>query len=267
MKHFTAAALLIAPCLPLCADPPFLPGDRLIYDLHWGFIRVGTAELVFREAALEPGGPPLLHAVFTARTQGIADTLFKVRDRIETWMEPGTNRPLLYRKKQREGKTKRDIEVCFDWDALTATHTRNGRTEAPVAISPGTQDPLSLVVAIAGSRFAEGSARALAATDGKRHVQIEIIRGQDRKIATRAGHFDAQHMEVATRELQGVFEKSPDASIELWLSRGPPSFPLKMKSEVVVGSFHGELREGVILGRRIGPDQTGAHRGTYRRRR
>ncbi|MDP4611777.1 MAG: DUF3108 domain-containing protein [Opitutales bacterium] len=239
---FSFCCLLFALSLPLQAELPFSAGDRFTYDLHWSFIKVGKAELNFAESTLPTVDQPLILASFTVRTSGIADKLFKVRDKIETWIEPSTGRPLLYKKEQREGKTERDIEVVFDWESMTASYTKNGETYDPLPITLETRDPLSLIVAIAGTKFTKDKTHSLAATDGKRLVSIDILRKKDRKLKLEAGKFTAQHFEVATNELQGVFEKSPDASIELWLSQDTPALPLKMKSEVAVGSFYGILR-------------------------
>jgi hypothetical protein len=54
--RLTASILLLAACRPVRGETPFAPGDRLAYDLHWSFIRVGAAELSFHEAALEQNG-------------------------------------------------------------------------------------------------------------------------------------------------------------------------------------------------------------------
>jgi hypothetical protein len=254
-KCILLVALLLTSALPSIASSMsrFQEGDCFTYDLYWSHIRVGRAELSFNYESLEQGQPELLHAVFTIRTRGIADRIFKVRDRIESWIDPLTGRPIFYKKKQREGKTKRDIEVCFNWDSMTAIYTRNGKVNDPITITKDTFDPLSLITEITRASFVEFETRSQATTDGKKLVYIDATRKSDKRLKIKAGKFDAQQIEVATNELQGVFEKSPDASIELWLSQHKPAIPLKMRSEVSVGSFYGELREAIYQGKRIGP--------------
>jgi len=235
----------------LAADG-FGAGDSFHYDLHWSMIKVGKAELSFAEEPLEPGGPELLHAVFTVRTHGLADKLFKVRDRIESWIDPETGRPVFYKKKQHEGSTKRNIEIRFDWDALTATYVNDGDVHEPIEITEDTFDPLSLIVFLAQQDFTDKTALSQAVTDGKKLVYIDAdVQGRE-SIKTKAGKFETRLLDVATKELRGVFEKSPDASIEVWLSTDQPAIPLKMKSEVAVGSFHGQLRKASYQGRDVG---------------
>ena len=230
----------------------FQAGDRFVYDLYWNFIKVGRAELSFSLST--PENPPEDHllASFSVQTSGIADKLFKVRDHIESWIDPETGRPSLYKKKQREGKTERDIELTFDWDNLTAIYTRNGQTSAPLPITENTFDPLALITRLTQNDFIQNREFEQATTDGKEIVYIRASLEESKKIKIKAGRFESHRIEVATNELEGVFEKSPDASIEIWLSTHSPSIPLKMKSEVAVGSFYGELRSGIYQGRPIG---------------
>jgi hypothetical protein len=46
----------------------------------------------------------------------------------------------------------------------------------------------------------------------------------------------------------GVFEKSPDAKLQLWVSADYRRLPVKLKSKVIVGSFTGELQSMVGTG-------------------
>lgn len=239
------------PAFTQTTDSHFQDGDRFEYDLYWSFIKVGKAELSFESTPFGQSPTEHLLATFTVNTSGIADKLFKVRDRIESWIDPSTGLPSFYKKKQREGKTKRDIEISFDWANLAATYTRNGETELPLEIIEKTYDPLSLLTAIAKHDFATAPEFNQATTDGKKLFQIQAAREKTKTIKVKAGTFTAHEVDVATKELEGVFEKSPDASIQLWLSQDTPAIPLKMKSEVAVGSFYGELRKGIFQGNPI----------------
>ena len=155
----------------------------------------------------------------------------------------GYGTPGLLQKETARGKDQGDIELHFDWDEMVASYFRDGTERDPIELNERTYDPLSLILAISATAFADGKSHAFATSDGKEVVEIEVTHKRDRRIKTRAGRFETHHLDVATKELEGFFEKSPDASIELWLSKDAPTVPLKMKSEVVVGSFHGQLIE------------------------
>ena len=56
-----------------------------------------------------------------------------------------------------------------------------------------------------------------------------------------AGTFDTFLIEPDLSHVGGVFEKSPDAKIQLWVSADSRRLPVRLKSKVIVGSFSGEL--------------------------
>jgi len=221
--------------------------EHLIYSLHWGLISVGEAELKTGTKALPSGGAPVPYSEFVVRTSGVADKLFKVRTKIEAWSDPESGQPLLYMKEQREGKTERDIELYFDWEANTVEYWRNGERREPLPIPEAAVDPLSLLLILRASAHESDEPSLYTATDGKRIVQIGINPVGEKTVRTGRGRVAAQKYSVSTRELEGVFEKSPDASIELWFSNDDRRYPVRMESEVIVGSFHGTLQsvEGV----------------------
>jgi hypothetical protein len=232
--------------------PQFQAGDVFVYDLYWSFLKVGEARLAFSTATIVGSELEALKADFTVRTWGLADTLFKVRDHIQSWIDPSNGRSIHYKKKQHEGRTRRDIEVDFDWTQHTATYRDHGHARDAISIHPDTMDPLALITALARHSFADSPQFSQATTDGKKLVVIDAwLQQQHASLKTKAGRLDAYSVEVSTKTLRGVFEKSPDARIEIWFSHDQPAIPLKLKSKVSVGSFHGELREGCYQGQAI----------------
>jgi hypothetical protein len=78
-------------------------------------------------------------------------------------------------------------------------------------------------------------------SDGKKMVigRARVI-GKE-KIEVPAGTFDTLVIEPDLRDVGGVFEKSPDAQIRLWLTDDAHRIPVRVESKVVVGYFVGEL--------------------------
>ena len=113
LLHTILLAAAFWPTSKASAELPFQPGDRFAYSLHWSLIKVGEAVLEFDQAPLEPGGEDYLYVLLTVETSGIADKLFKVRDKIESWVDMDTGRPVFYKKKQREGKTKETLSFTL----------------------------------------------------------------------------------------------------------------------------------------------------------
>ena len=69
------------------------------------------------------------------------DLFYKVRDRIDAYTDLEMTHSVLYKKKQREGKYKKDVIVYFDWDKEEASYAIPGKVMKPIAILPGSFDP------------------------------------------------------------------------------------------------------------------------------
>jgi hypothetical protein len=219
---------------------PFDSGERLTLALKWTIIPAGTAvlEVLPREHMV---GSDVYHFVLTARSNAFVDSLYMVRDRVDAWSDTALNRSLLYRKKQHEGNTRRDITVSFDWDANTAQYVDRGDARAPIAISGGTFDPLSIFYWSRSVDLAVGDLIRRPVTDGKKHVMgvARVVRRET--VTVPAGTFDTFLIEPDLAHVGGVFEKSPEASIQLWMSADDRRLPVRLRSKVIVGSFSGEL--------------------------
>ncbi len=219
---------------------PFEPGERLTFALKWTIIPAGTAvlDVLPRE---HMAGSDVYHFALTARSNTFVDSLYRVRDRVDAWSDTKLSRSLLYRKKQHEGNTHRDITVSFDWAAKTAQYVNRGDARPPIRISEGTFDPLSVFYWSRSVAFEVGHRIRRPVTDGKKQVTgvARVVRRET--ITVPAGTFDTFLIEPDLEHVGGVFEKSPDASIQLWLSADDRRLPVRLRSKVLVGSFTGEL--------------------------
>jgi hypothetical protein len=216
-------------------------GEQLVYEIRW--MRIPAGEAVLEAATPERcGSQAARHFIMTVRTNAFVDTFYKVRSRIETWTDPGLSRSLRYRKQQREGTHRpRDEQVDFDWQNRLATYSNRGRSRPPVSLQPGTVDPLAALYFTRRAPLAPGTQIERPVTDGKKMVigRARVIGKETIQVA--AGVFDTVVIEPDLRDVGGVFEKSPEASIRLWLSDDAQRIPLRVQSKVVVGYFVGEL--------------------------
>ena len=177
----------------------------------------------------------------TARTNSFVDNFYKVRDRIDAYADMGMNRSLFYKKKQREGRSKKDIEVTFDWSKMQAQYSNFGKKRTPISIKPGTFDPLSAFYFTRLFDWENEKEIRRPVTDGKKNIigKARLIKRET--IQTPSGSFDAYLYEPDIEYIGGVFEKSPDAKIRLWVTADERRIPVRLESKVIVGSFVAEL--------------------------
>lgn len=219
---------------------PFAPGEKLTFQLSWSFIPAGEAVLEVKPTKTV-NGTQAYHFVLTARSNAFVDVFYKVRDRIDAYADLSMTRSLLYKKQQHEGNTRRDVVVNFNWESQTADYFNFSKMEKSISIMPGSFDPLSVFFY---SRLIDLEVDKIITnpvSDGKKCVigKAKIVKKE--KISLASGTHEAYLLEPELKHIGGVFEKSEDAKIQLWVSADSRRLPLKIKSKVVVGSFVGEL--------------------------
>lgn len=241
------AGLLSVPFLsraeeaPSDKKPAFKTGEKLEYTLGWQFITAGYATLeVLPDEELD--GVKMRSFRMTARTRKMVDHLFKVRDTLSSLTDYEVTRSMGFTKIQREGKTKRDVTVDFDWKNLKAHYFEaRGGSSKTIGILENTLDPLSAFYFVRNQRLKVGTVIKGPMTDGKRCKQTRIEVMERKTIKVNGKKHDCFRLKPDTADVGGVFEKEKDAKTEIWCTADHRHIPVLMKSKVAVGSFRAEL--------------------------
>ncbi len=214
-----------------------LQGETLEFRVRWGVIPAATASL-----AVLPAGEGTVKLRAVARTLAYIDTVFPVRDEIESTLRLAGPSALRYRKVAKEGwgKTRED-EILFDAAAGVARAFRDGEPRKSLLVPPGIQDPLSCFYAYRTLDLPGDEEARLDVTDGKRLITGTVAVLRRETVETPAGRFSTVLVEPRLEGIGGVFKKSPGARILIWLTDDGWRRPVKLQSEVSVGSFTAEL--------------------------
>ncbi|MBN2567891.1 MAG: DUF3108 domain-containing protein [Deltaproteobacteria bacterium] len=220
-------------------DKPFSPGEKLVFIVTWSSMPVGQSVLeVMPNTSVN--GLEAQHFVMTARTNSFADIFYKVRDRMEGFTDKGMTRSLMYRKSGK-GKSRRNVVVAFDWEARMARYFNNGEKHASVKIMPGSFDPLSVFFAFRFSDLEISKEIAIPVSDGKKTVTGRAIVLEREVIDVQGHYYDTFLVQVDMNDVDGVFKKSKDASLYIWVTADDRRIPVRIKSSVIVGSFNADL--------------------------
>ena len=222
----------------------FIPNEKLVFELRWAFITVGTATLeVLPMQTIN--GQPAYHFALTAKSNAFLDSFYKVRDRIDAFADGGLTHSVHYLKKQREGHTIRDIEVRFDWENLKTRFLKTEKGGGEDKLTPvmaGSFDPLSAFYFVRGTeKVAAGTLIERPITDGNKNVTGRVTVVKRETIRVKGTEYDTFLVEPDLKEVGGVFEKSKDARIQIWVTADHRRIPVRLKSKVIVGSFVGDL--------------------------
>ncbi len=218
---------------------PFKPGEKLHFKVRWGFIRAGEVTLQILPIE-EVNGEKVLHFLMSARTTSLVDVFYKVRDTYESLTDMGMNHAIHYTKKK-EGQKKKEVIVRFDWEKMETQYISTGEDWKPVPLISGSFDPLSVFYAFRTHDLVVGKELLVPVSDGKTCVMglAKVLKRE--RIKIKMGEYDAFLIEPDMKDIGGVFEKSDDAKIKVWVTADDKKIPLRFKSKVIVGSFVAEL--------------------------
>ena len=218
---------------------PFEPGEKLHFEVWWGIIRAGEATLQVLPME-EVNGEKIFSFFMSARTTSFVDIFYKVRDTYESLTDIGMNHAIHYRKKK-EGHRKKEVIVRFDWEKKETQYVRTGEDWRPVPLISGSFDPLSVFYAFRTHDLEVGKELLVPVSDGKKCVMglAKVLKRE--RITVKMGEYDAYLIEPDMKDIGGVFEKSDDAKIKVWVTADDKKIPLRFKSKVIVGSFVAEL--------------------------
>jgi hypothetical protein len=218
---------------------PFYPGEKLTFQVSWLSIPAGEAilEILPFETI---NGVSSFHFLMTARTYEAIDFIYKIRDRMDSYADEDMTRSLLY-KQHRDGKRKKSVTVRFDWEKKEAQYANYEAKNPPIPILPGSFDPLSVFYSFRLMPLKEAMELQASVTDGKKCVlgKAKVIKRET--IQVREVSYDTFLVEPDLEHIGGVFEKSKNAKLMVWVTADEARIPVKVKSEVIVGSFVAEL--------------------------
>jgi hypothetical protein len=244
MRVLILVGCLIVSGFGTCLDAaekkiPFHPGEKLTFQVKWLFIPAAEAVLEIMPIEMV-NGIRSFHFSLTMKTYEVVDLIYKVRDRLDAYTDEAITRSLLY-KERAEGKNKKNVTITFHWDRLEAQYSNFDETNQPIPIQPGSFDLLSVYYAFRLMDLKEGVELRAPVTDGKKCVigKAKVVKRE--KIEVRGVLYDTFLVEPSMEHIKGVFEKTKNAKLQLWVTADEARIPVRAKSEVVVGSFVAEL--------------------------
>ena len=228
----------------------FFPGEKLKFKLKWGIFPAGEA--VLEVLPIETiNGIKSFHFVMQAKSNSFIDKIYKYRSRIDAYADLRMTRSLKYLKKTEAGKAFKEVNVQFDWEKKEAYYFRTKTKTGPnpttkyrkrlTPLLPGSFDPLSVFYYTRLLNISQNRPIERPVTDGKKCVMAsaQIIKRENIKLNGKS--YDAYLVQPDLKHVEGVFSKSKNAKIHIWVTADKRRIPLKIKSKVVVGSFTGEL--------------------------
>jgi len=210
----------------------FAVGERLTFEISVGLIKAGTATMSILDTQWVRGRP-CYHIVTTAESNKILSAIYKVNDRIESFVDVDGLFPWKFEKHIREGKYRADQYVVYDHPNQRVI-TKNDT----VAVQPFIQGILSSFYYVRTQDLKVGKSFDIDNYGDGKIYPIKIhVHAKDR-VKVPAGTFDCIVVEPVLRE-KGIFNQK--GRMAVWLTNDDRRLPVLMKSKILVGSVNAKL--------------------------
>jgi len=216
-----------------CESKKLYVPERLVYNVSWKFIKVGygTLEVI---GLTEFNGIKAYHIHSTARSNSFFDNFFKVRDNNDSYIDATYFRSLCFKQQIREGRYKRDKSIVFDHSNMTATNHKNEIFQIP----ENALDVLAALYWIREQNLAVGMSFHIPVNSGKKSFNMEVRVTGKEKIKINGKKYSTLIVEPMLQDA-GIFLSK--GYLKIWMTDDDAHIPVKMQSEIAVGSIAAEL--------------------------
>lgn len=215
----------------------FSGGEYLRFDVHFGFVTAGEAVMKVTDTIHQSGRP--VHRIdFTLESKPFFDFFFKVRDKYVTLIDREGMFPWRFEQHIREGSFARDFTAEFDQYQHVAI-TSGGRYRTP----PYVQDMMSAFYfarTIDFRGFRPGQKVHLQNFYKDSTYNLDVKYKGIQVIETGAGKFRCIIIEPLAQE-GGLFKS--EGKILIWMTDDDRRIPVKVSTEIKIGSVESELAE------------------------
>jgi Protein of unknown function (DUF3108) len=213
----------------------FGPGEKMVFSLGYGVIDAGDA-VVEIVGLTEYQGQSCFHIQSKANSNRFFSSIFKVRDKIISYMDVDELYSRYFYKRLREGDYRKSVEISFDHENEIARYS-DGNT---YPIGFGVQDVLSAGYYVRTQELIVGEDFEVLAHSSRKTYDLKVhVRGKE-TITVEAGTFDCFVLEPIMQG-EGLFKH--EGKLTIYLSDDEYRIPVLVKTKVPVGAIQVELKE------------------------
>jgi hypothetical protein len=233
------AALLVSGVTLRAEEPPaptrpFEVGEKLTYQIYWGPFVVGRATL--EVAGIEQvDGHDCYHLIAEARTSGLANSMYPVKTRTESWMDVEGLFTRKFKQDRSEGSHRRQDQTQYHYQQGKAVTTNflTGK-QRPHAINGHVQDVISSVYYMRAQPLSLKTEYTFTVNASQDNFKVTVRPDQRKQMNLRpVGTVNALRMEPdPTLKIVA----SNNGRMWFWVSDDERRLPLLVTSTMKIGS-------------------------------
>lgn len=218
------------------------PGEKLVYaaSYNMGGLMTQLAQLTLETETVNTSKSTLLHLSCQAETYSKWDTFFKIRDLYESYVNPLTLKPSLYKRAIFEGKYTKNEKYIFKNDGKTVMSTVSKKNQPEVKktfnISPATSDAVTTIYKLRNvdfSKYKPGQIKNFSVVFDEKEVSVAAkYLGKETINVKALGNISCYKIAIGAKTK--VF-KGTDKNI-IWLTADTKRVPVLIQFSIPVGT-------------------------------
>lgn len=216
-------------------------GEKFVYYIRWFGIPVGNASMAIPEIT-ELNGRKVYHLKAEVETSKWFSMIFKMRDRLDSYIDVEGLYPLKFVRYQREGGYKAEEIMEYDHINRVATYrSLINKSVKTMEIPVGVQDMLSCLYWIRLQEVKPGSSIFVDVNADEKNWKLEVkVLGSERIEMLNLGVFDAFLVEPIAQFRGAILRKG---KMWVWVSADERRIPLILKAQTPFGPIVTYLHE------------------------
>jgi hypothetical protein len=212
---------------------PFKVGERLTYTLQFNIIKMGRGYLSV-ESIDNISGVQSYHIKFQANTHKFADRIFRVRDKIDIWLNKTDLATLKINKEINEGNYHKNYYTLIDYNNSIVITNKD-----TININGAVRDPYSLLYYFRTIPLEVGQILDFTTFDNKKLTGFQVIVDDKQTLETPAGKFPCVIVKPF-REGKTLLKNEGD--MKIWFSDDELRLPVQIQIKLKYGSMLLQLR-------------------------
>lgn len=217
------------------APVPFAVGERLTFQIRFGFLQAGVATMEVR-GVVDCDGSKCYHITSEARSTKPFSLFFEVKDQVSSYMDVARLHTRRYEKDLKEGNYARKEVVVFDQANHTATYPDSSVVPVPADV----QDVLTSLYFLRTREIRVGQTLLIENHADRKNYPLEVRVIRTESVSVPAGEFECFVVEPILKA-SGLFQHQ--GRLTVWLTNDSRLMPVMMKGKIIVGSISAVLAE------------------------
>lgn len=215
-------------------------GEKFVYTASYNMSGLMTplAQVTMATESVKTSKNTLLHLSCQATTFSKWDSFFKIRDIYESYVNPATFKPSLYKRNIQEGKYAKKEKYLFKGNTITSTVKKNSAPETTrnFSIGDNTQDVVTILYRLRNvdfSKFKVGQTQNFTVVFDEKQMNVSArYMGRETVKSGNLGNKECYKISIAakTDKLKGT-----DKNL-IWLTADARKVPALIKFSIPVGT-------------------------------